>query len=101
MLCTVLGRDTGDINDIVLLTFWSGEGTVGGSPPTVTTLVRLVVVLRQQLGVVSADQATHVGHALVGDLDSASVQEFYEGIIGRERCINYSEELFPHISFYS
>ena len=33
MFCTVLGGDTGDINNFVLLAFWSGEGAAGGSPP--------------------------------------------------------------------
>ena len=28
MFCAVLGGDTGDINDFVLLAFWSGEGLV-------------------------------------------------------------------------
>ena len=76
MLCTVLGGDTGDINNFVLLAFWSGEGAAGGSPPTVAALNWLGVVPHQQLGVVGADQAAHVRHALVGDLDSSSVQEF-------------------------
>ena len=65
MFCAVLGGDTGDINDFVLLAFWSGEGAAGGSPPTVAALNWLGVVPHQQLGVVGADQAAHVRHALV------------------------------------
>ena len=65
MFCAVLGGDTGDINDFVLLAFWSGEGAAGGSPPTVAALHWLGVVPNQQLGVVGADQAAHVRHALV------------------------------------
>ena len=65
VLCTILGGDTGNIYDFILLAFWGGEGTACGSPYTIAALGWLGVVLHQQLGVVGADQAAHVGHALV------------------------------------
>ena len=65
VLCTVLGGDTGNIYNFILLAILGWEGAVCGSPPTVAALDWLGVVLHQQLGVVGADQAAHVGHALV------------------------------------
>ena len=52
---SICGGNTGNIDNIVFLTFWGGEGAVGGSPPAVATLGWLCTLLFQQLCVVLAD----------------------------------------------
>ena len=66
----------------------------------VTALCLLMVcVPLQQFGVVAAHHTVHVGHALVRDFHSVSVEEFSEWVSFRERSVNKSKKLFPHVCF--
>ena len=89
VLRTIRGGDTGNINHIILPTLRGGEGAIGRSSLAVATLDCLMGVITEQLGIVAADQAAHVGHALVRHLDCVSVQQLPKWIVRRERGIDY------------
>ena len=69
----IRGGDTGNIYHIVLPTLRGGEGAIGRSSLAVTALHCLMGVITEQLGIVAADQAAHVWHALIRYLDCVSV----------------------------
>ena len=48
----------------------------------------------------AAHQAAHVGHALVGDLYSTSVEKFSKWITRGEGCVYNPEELFTDVCFH-
>ena len=81
MLHPILGCDSGNINCIVLQALSWVQWAVRWSTSAVTALgLQLLQVPLQHLGIVTADNAAHVGHTLVRDFGSISVEELSKGI---------------------
>ena len=71
--------------------------------PTLTVAalrLLLVFIFLQQLHIVTAHQAAHVGHALVGDFYCASVEKFSKWITGGKGCVYNPEKLFTIVGLH-
>ena len=81
MLSVICCCDTRNIYYIVLLTLSWGQWAVVRPTLAVTALdLLLLLVLLQQLGVMAAHHAAHVGHALVGYFHCTSIEEFSQWV---------------------
>ena len=94
--------NSGNIDHIVFLTLRGGEGA-GVRPPLAVAALNLLLLLAvmQQFCVVSTDNATHVGHTLIGHFHRVSVEKLSEWVVLGERCVNDSEELLAHVGLDS